>query len=186
MRRLIGLLLFFGSSCNLCYAVWAKHVIVDPENGLKQFPLRMTVSKQETGNVIIRIPADKSPADNPKGYFLVTAVSPLPAEQLEFRSAMLLWHHHTERRDEWRQRHPDHKIPMPDAIQHIKDIRPLEVSQAGDRYEVHVQLDRETASRSYIVYDFKPMGGGLVMDGGYWITYDLPAFLGILSGKTDE
>jgi len=49
-------------------------------------------------------------------------------------------------------------------------------TKAGAR-GIFLEMSVEDAMRSYIVYDFLPNGGAMVMDGGFWDTYDLPSFV---------
>ena len=66
----------------------------------------------------------------------------------------------------------------------LENIELLKERKAGKGVEVFLELKREVAMRSYLVYDFKPWGGAMVMDGGLWITYDLASYVkAALEGK---
>jgi len=59
------------------------------------------------------------------------------------------------------------------------EVRPLDPTERNGENIIGVELDRETALRSYIVYDHQSVyeTGLFPMDGGLCLTYDLPAFV---------
>lgn len=59
----------------------------------------------------------------------------------------------------------------------IELIERLDAHESDAGTGIFINLETETALRSYIVFDHGPWGGAVVMDGGFWITFDLPSFV---------
>ena len=127
-----------------------------------------------------------------KGYFLLTAKEPFAEDDLEFRSVMMSWSHYLERRElleTWRKKAkgPEEKQSVQERLDqlrgsspglaNVENIQLLDFDRKGDHQVSMVSLPKEVALRSYLVYDFKPWGGAMVMDGGLWLTYDLPSII---------
>jgi len=171
------------------FAVWAKHEVVQQGHDPNVYPISVRLSPEDRDQVEIFIPAEKpAKAKMTKGYFLVTATKRLPVDALQFRSEMIVWPSHRENRKRMEQ-FPELKEKMKspgERLSVIEDIVPLELEKEGSRTGIFLTLPREQAKRSYIVYDFKPWGGGMVMDGGLWLTYDLPTFVENLPGNASK
>ncbi|GEM_PF-2863209 len=171
------------------FAVWAKHEIVQHGHDQDVYPITVRRSPEDGGLVEIFIPAEKpGKRKMTKGYFLITATQRLPKESLQFRSEMIVWPSHRENRERMEQ-FPElkEKLNFPgERLGVIEDIVPQDVKEHGERIGVRIVIPREQAMRSYIVYDFKPWGGGMVADGGLWLTYDLPTFVEKLPPEPGE
>ena len=142
-------------------AGFALHIVFSKSSYSDEYPIRVNASDSRPESVDVFIPVEK--ASDPKGYFLVTATERQPADALNFRKPMINWAS--------TRYHPEG----------FELIRPLEAHESEAGTGIFINLEKETALRSYIVYDFKPWGGALIMDGGLWITYDLPSFVDELS-----
>jgi len=181
-RPFVFLFLLFGSLfCSTpVLAVWAEHEVVQAGEGQDALQLSVKVSEENQKEVEIFLPFEKPKKRKmSKGYFLIIATERLPKESLEFRSEMIVWPSHLESRKQI-EKFPELKAqmkPLQGKVQKIEHIEPLVWEKRGEQKGIFVTLTREQAMRSYLVYDFKPWGGGMVMDGGLWVTYDLPTFV---------
>ncbi len=188
MFRLFCLLSLLSVCSTPCFAVWARHDVVTAETEGVQLPFRLKLSDAEPGKVELYFPLTKQARKDHKGYFLIIAKKALPADQLEFRSEMLAWDSLSKLRnmEGYEQLAPELKAGSHGKLALLEEVRPLPVQKKDGAYEIFLMLDLEVARRSYIVYDFKPWGGGMVLDGGLWLTYDLPSFVDALEKDVPE
>jgi hypothetical protein len=67
----------------------------------------------------------------------------------------------------------------------IEDLQPAEVQEDG---KIVLELDPDKATRSYIIWDFAAIveEGAIVMDGGLYLTIDIPAYAPRLPGTEEK
>ena len=122
----------------------------------------------------ITMPVKERPESH-KGYFLVTTREPLPEDSMELRLAMNFWMNSMKGANLQSKDMPALKENK--SVLLIQRVELLELKKHGDHFMVDVLIPSELGSRSYLVFDFKPHGGARVMDGGLWLTYDLPSII---------
>lgn len=163
-------------------AAWAFHGIIDETNLSARYPISVRLSDDKT-KVRIFLPERVGDA---QGYFLITAKKRLARNELEFRMSMSRWKSHSESVEKgldyrsrtearWREFYAD--------VDRFEEMRLLKRESREGAWGAFVELDRETALRSYIFYDFLPWGGSGIRDGGLWLTYDLPSLVEAMSAK---
>lgn len=163
------------------FAPWAAHRVISPVSSpseLKPGPvsrfdygsgsLARAVSVSDAGESRLKISValDRDPRESSKGYYIVIGKTRFPTNGLDFRPVL----------ESWRKKSFTQKEPTK-----VEEIRPLQPSAKGGTNVVEIVLERKEAMKSYIVWDFKILyesdGYVQIMDGGLWLTYDLPAFV---------
>ena len=160
MKTLLSLsLLLLGARV---HAVWAKHDVLRPDTLTEYAGHAPTLTRLPDGKIHIHLPPSPQ---KPKVYQLVVCKAPRAADKLDFRYDSGLW----------KLRTPELRALQPDEarLADIEDIRLL--ASSDESGAVELTLPPEVAARAYITWDFG--NGYLVMDGGLWLTYDLPAFV---------
>ena len=185
-------------SATVCLGVWAKHEVISiftREYGVSILPAVDDIKKLD---IVLAPAACSIPKDNeppPKGYFLIKTTTRRGQDALNFRMALSSWKEHLA----GRERHENAKqqgiaLPpqyVPKSLEGIESISRLQPSIVDGQPAIAVQLTPEIAMRSYIVYDFIFLyeSGGFVVDGGLWLTYDLPSLTeaaGMVPKQTPE
>ena len=116
-----------------------------------------------------------------KGYFLITTTIRRGQDALDFRTALSSWKRHLAGKElHEKAKQQGITLPpkyVPKSLEGIESISRIQPSIVDGHHAIAVQLTPEIAMRSYIAYDFIFLyeSGGAVMDGGLWLTYDLPA-----------
>lgn len=166
------------------FAAWAAHLVISPASLARdpkvvaessraaqaaQIARGVTVRPAPEGRVSIVFKAAEDKGETGKGYFLMVSKKRLPASALELRSALRSTNNRSYTRASVGKIVPEG----------FDEVRPLQPIQSNGESVIEIVLDRETASRSYVVWDFRSIyeKGALIMDGGLWLTYDLPAFV---------
>lgn len=178
------------------FAFWAEHLVIAPESanldrintfsGFREEAARRAqgVTVSERTNTQVRISLEllgASRLDSDKAYYLVTMKKRLSNDALDLRSILAnrsLHRSFAQLQPNW----PVNRTAHPDPVAELRRLRP---STQGGTNNIEVVLEQDRALRSYIIWDFPCIceSGALVMDGGLWITYDLPAFVEVF-GKT--
>lgn len=167
-------------------AAWASHGIINEANSSVRYPISVRQSDDKK-KVRIFLPAG---AETQLGHCLIVAKKRLPREELEFRMSMNRWKRYAEflaegidyrsgrGLNDWSEFYAD-----VDRFEEMKLLKPE--SRDGVR-GIFLELDKDTALRAYIVYDFLPWGGSGIRDGGLWLTYDVPSIVEALSASQGE
>lgn len=178
-------------------AAWAAHLVISPASKAAKADDRFAREAAELARAVsvtpiskaqvlvtIKEPTDEGPSG--KGYFLVVCKKRLAADALELRSVLSGWKHANERRIPAVAAALEQRgLEDPIAAKGVTEVRPLSVVTRGGERRVEVVLDRAHALRSYIVWDFRVFyeKTAAVMDGGLWVTYDVPAFVEAAAAK---
>lgn len=175
--RLLVLLMVFATPC---FAPWAAHFILTYESGEKP-ALEILESSIEPDVLYVLFPVPERWDLEHKGFYVLTAQEPLKKEDLELRVKFAGWGHLQDKKSDspqlkkmrakWRKERAEETG--------IENAYPIEPRKVGGRYEVFLKIPHEHAHRSYIVYDHKVIfdKAAAVMDGGRWVTIDLPSFV---------
>ena len=168
------------------FAAWAAHLIISPASLVRdpkgaagdrfiaeaaQLARGVTVRPAGKGRVSIVLRATEDKGEMGKGYYLMVSKKRLAPDALQLRSAL----GSTNRLILSGGGGTRKTVP-----EGFVEVRPLQPFRRNGDSVVEVVLDREVALRSYVVWDFRAFyeqPGAIIMDGGLWLTYDLPAFV---------
>ncbi len=190
MRNVLLTCLFAVLSGQQAFAVWAQHLIVSPASLVRDsksaegdywaekaaaLARGVTVRPHARGKVIIVLGAGTDHSEETgKGYYLIVSKQRLAQKDLNLRSAFS-----SPDRMPFGADNTGSSNAVPEGFVEVHPLKPL---QRSGESVIEVVLDREVALRSYVVWDFHeiyapratPM---IILDGGLWLTYDLPAFV---------
>ncbi len=148
-------LLFVASPA---FGVFSEFVSVTPTTDNKHQHMRPVI-KVEGALVTIRLPYRNDDKNYGRKYWLVVSDKPLTKEKQEFRGVL---------------------INGVGARSDILLMATLGPSRSGwgremdnDKSYIFLHLTHELAQRAYIYHDYS----GVVLDGGYYYTVDIPAYL---------
>jgi hypothetical protein len=164
------------------FAPWAAHLVISPASVMAApkdaadarftaeaaaFARGVTVFAIPKERVTVAIEAEADEGTMGRGYFLVVSKKRLAGDALELRQVL------ASVSDNARARRPNR------VAEGFDEVRPLQPIHWKGKTVVAVILEREKALRSYVVWDYKVIyeHGGVLADGGLWLTYDIPAFL---------
>jgi hypothetical protein len=176
------------------FAAWARHDVVSWDTRSTKYPVAV---EETTGKSFVRIFVPVKEGEKDLGYFVIRSKKRLGAEELEFRMSMTRWKSHEERLQKARE-NPRYAVPVifaNDRTRREEFLADVERFESMERVEpetrdgargIFLDLTREEAMRTYLVYDFLPWGGAGVRDGGLWLTYDLPSFVEQAGRRSDE
>ncbi len=169
MKTLLCLSLLF--LCAQAHAFWAKHDVLRPDHPAEYAGHAPTLTRLADGKIHIRLPPSHL---KQKVYQLIVCKQPRAADMLDFRYDSGLW----------KLRTPEIRALLPDEprLADIEEIRLLPPSDESG--VVELTLEPGVAARAYITWDFE--NGHMVMDGGLWLTYDIPAFVAVLNAPAPE
>lgn len=160
-------------------ATWAAHrIIAGPEVSVV-CPIAVRLAEDRRS---VRVFLPVASGASVLGYFLVKAKVRLPRESLEFRMSMSRWFR-TPNLEQLRQAEkaygmgPGSLKGLIADLDRFREISRLVPETKAGASGIFLEMSVEDVMRSYIVYDFLPNGGAMVMDGGFWDTYDLPSFV---------
>jgi hypothetical protein len=187
MILILILIVVISAIGDSAFAAWAKHAVVNPETVAEYEPYAPSVSIIPKSQVRIALPQSSHQGDTNKGYFLIICTNRLLTEDLDLRSALQIWKYYSlirtnaENTNVWIREHYDRlRITELRHVDPIVEIRPIPAEEYAKPDEpIEILLDIDIAKRSYVAWDFMFIyeQGGCVMDGGLWLTYDIPAFV---------
>jgi hypothetical protein len=171
--------------CQQVFAMWAAHLVISPASlapGAQEpkggrftaeaakLARGVTVQPAADGRVCIVLKGSEQQGETGKAYYLMVSKKRLPSDALQLRSALRSTHQGFEGRGGGKRK------TTPEGF---AEVRPLQPVQRNGESMIEVVLDRATALRSYVVWDFRAIyeKGAMITDGGLWLTYDLPAFV---------
>ena len=176
------------------FAMWAKHAVVAPATVEAYESYAPLVSRLSSSKVRIVLPKSSEPGEWAKGYFLIVCTNRLSTEELNLRFALGQWKQDdkirafmTNANDALRAQFNQNKNRYYN-FDSIVEIRPITADEyALPDESIEIVLDLDIAKKSYVVWDFIFIygHGSAVMDGGLWLTYDIPAFIDDLE-KTES
>ncbi len=179
------------------FAPWAAHLVITPAAKITpagaakprdrhaetaaELARAVSVAPGPGGQITITIDNAKDGGPNGKGYYLVLCKKRRAGDELDLRPVL----------QSWKRRNSSDpavnaavtkalaKAAMGDSLAGIVEVRPLQPVQRNGSSIVEVALDRNAAMTSYFTWDFKVIydRGAMIMDGGLWVTYDLPVFI---------
>lgn len=146
---------------------------------------------------------------HPKKFYLATTREPLLPEEMNLRDEarlFSLWRATREEQsplaekmkeglrfwiEEWSNTRQAEPSDHPDPVEHWKETRKivelqhLEVSKDG---RIFFELPADKAPRVYVIWDFAAIieHGAMLMDGGLYLTIDIPAYVDRLAGPEPD
>lgn len=176
------------------FAAWARHGVVSWETRSTKYPVAVKVVEGKSG-VCIFIPVKEDEKD--LGYFVVRSKKRLAAGELEFRMAMWRWKSLQESLQKARENPHYARLVSSTGdrsrsgefladVERFESMERVEPETRDGARGIFLDLAKEEAMRTYLVYDFLPWGGVGVRDGGLWLTYDLPSFVEQAGRRSDE
>jgi hypothetical protein len=184
MKRFIAILISL-SSMHSAIAQWARHGVVNYPNFDVTHPISVARS-EDKATIAVYIPATKG--ESGKGYFLIRTTERRLADKLDFRSSMGEWGRYQEfiKTTKSAPYFNDFVKKFYSDMALFEEITLLEPKTLKGIQGIFLNLNKKEALRTYIVYDFLPMGGSHVMDGGLWLTYDIPSFVSAITADASE
>ncbi len=180
-------------------AAWATHGVVGWDTRTSKYPVAWDWSDDKS-RVKVFLPVRENMASF--GYFVITTKERFPKDKLDFRMSMSRWRNFQEslertknhpsiaERISYEMRNPEglshHLRALYEDVQRFEEMHRVEPQTRGGVHGIFLELDKEVALRTYLVYDFLPWGGSHIRDGGLWLTYDLPSFLEMEDEKSSN
>lgn len=186
MKKVLLLWLSVAVLCQRAFAQWAAHLVVSPPSVEREpkagagyrfsaeaahLARRVAVSTAADGRVTFAIEPAADPVETGKKYYLVVSKKRLPANALELRRVL--------QSSNALARQDGRAIMRKGKVEGFDEVRPLQPIDRNGTSVIEVVVDRDQALRSYLVWDHEGIyeRGAMVMDGGIWLTYDIPAFV---------
>jgi hypothetical protein len=163
---------------NICFAAWAAHWVIHSDSDSEDFKIivkPVPQTREVTISIFQKDNNKKLLERDSKGFFLITTAERMPADSLNFRRLMFKWGQYLKAKEQNRSKaylETLHQRFHP--LEHAKNLEPQE---AEGGLVISFTLNSDVALRSYVVYDFYPWGSAVVLDGGLWITFDIPSFV---------
>jgi hypothetical protein len=182
MKKLLLFCLGLVMLSQRAFAPWAAHLVISPASLLPPpkdspearfhakaaaFARGVTAFALPKGFVTVAIEAEADEGKMGRDYYLIVSKKRLAGDALDLREALGSVNENVPQ--DWRDR----------FSKDFEVVRPLQRMQWKGKTVVAFILEREKALRSYVVWDYKMIyqDGGMLLDGGFWLTYDVPAFV---------
>ena len=184
MKKIVMSIILFALIYCAAYASFSQFVRVAPgiekEHPSMPYSINTTpvlkISSIDQGTLLLKIPFLGTRQTSQK-YWKIVCTSPLKENQLNFRD--YVWEY--EDRKGWIQMIKDHEklskaakaelIKKHGALKSRSDVEEIELLNKGNS-NIAIKIPKSEIERTYIYRDYPSM----VMDGGYYYCFDLPAY----------